>query len=79
MNRRDNISGKIKVSSVLALAVLCSMPLLGGCQEELFTGHDQNIQGKSQYFPDPHPIEQSHSDAGTGGGAMPFGGGQNGF
>jgi hypothetical protein len=78
MNRQQNSLPFISFRSTLALAVLCAMPFLGGCQEQLFTGHDQNIQSKSQYFPDPHPIEQSHSDSGTGGGAMPYGG-QNGF
>ena len=78
MNRCNNISRKINLRRVLALVVISSIPLLGGCQEELFTGRDRNIQGKSQYFPDPHPIEQSHSDTGTGGGAMPYNG-QNGF
>lgn len=78
MNRQHHISWKITVRSGLALAILCTMPLFAGCQEELFTGRDQDVQSKSQYFPDPHPIEQSHSETGTGGGAMPFGG-QNGF
>ena len=78
MNRRDNSSCRLNLRWLLALVVIMSMPLLGGCQEELFTGRDQDIQGKSQYFPDPHPIEESHSDSGTGGGAMPMGG-QNGF
>ncbi|MGC8539796.1 MAG: hypothetical protein ACP5QA_04115 [Phycisphaerae bacterium] len=78
MNLCDNFSRKLNFRCILVLSAIASMLLLGGCQEELFSGRDQNIQGKSQYFPDPHPIEQSHSDAGTGGGAMPFGG-QNGF
>jgi hypothetical protein len=79
MNRQQRISYWLIFRSAIALAVLCAVPLLGGCQEQLFTGHDQNIGSKSQYFPDPHPIEQAHPNAGTGGGAMPFGGGQNGF
>ena len=78
MNLCDNFSRKLNLRCVLAVVAMASLPTLGGCQEQLFTGRDQNIQGKSQYFPDPHPIEQSHSETGTGGGAMPFGG-QNGF
>ncbi len=79
MNRQQRMSIKLIFRTIIALAVLCSMPLLAGCQEELFTKHNQDMQSKSQYFPDPHPIEQPHSDSGTGGGAMPYGGGQNGF
>ncbi|MCL5945282.1 MAG: hypothetical protein M1472_00320 [Planctomycetes bacterium] len=77
MNQQRHIFRPILFRSA-AVLVLCTMPLLGGCQQELFTGRDQNIQGKSQYFPDPHPIDQSQSEDGVGGGAMPYGG-QNGF
>ncbi|MGC8624712.1 MAG: hypothetical protein ACP5I8_01025 [Phycisphaerae bacterium] len=77
MKRQQRMSRKIIFRSA-AVLILGAMPLLGGCQEELFTGRDQNIQSKSQYFPDPHPIEQSQSEDGVGGGAMPYGG-QNGF
>ncbi len=78
MNLCGNFSRRLNLRCVLALMVIASMPLLGGCQEQLFSGRDQDMQSKSQYFPDPHPIEQSHSDVGTGVGGMPFGG-QNGF
>ncbi len=80
MNRRHlQIQRMVLRSAVALLVALAFMLPLGGCQEELFTGHDQNIQSKSQYFPDPHPIEQPHSDGATGGGAMPYGSGPNGF
>lgn len=59
------------------LLVLC----LGGCGEgELFQKHNDDIQSRANYFPDPHPIETTHQNNGAAGmGAMPFGSGGNGF
>lgn len=79
MNRRQVRIQPIVFFGVALLAAMASMLLLGGCQEELFSKNDQTVQNKSQYFLDPHPIEQPNSDGATGGGAMPFGNGPNGF
>ena len=79
MNRRDMRIPVTILRAAVALSLVALMLPLGGCQEELFTNRDQYIQSKSQYFPDPHPIDQPHSDGATGGGAMPYGSGPNGF